>query len=123
MSFLARDTAAETGAGTISYHVPSTGSILWFDRFVIPKNARNVDAAYKLIDFMMKPKIAASNTNYLQYASPNVAATQYVEPAIRNDPGVYPPADVMKKLVVLAPNNSEERTRAYGRIWSKLRGE
>lgn len=121
--FLARDTAAESGAGTISYHVPTTGSVLWFDRFVIPKNARNVDAAYKFINFLMKPKVAAANTNYLQYASPNVAATEFVEPEIRNDPGVYPPADVMKKLVVLYTDDTDEQTRAYGRIWSKLRGE
>lgn len=121
--FLARDTAAESGAGTISYHVPSTGSVLWFDRFVIPKNARNVDAAYKFINFLMKPKIAAANTNYLQYASPNVAATQFVEPEIRNDPGVYPPADVMKKLVVLYTDDTDEQTKAYSRIWSQMRRE
>ena len=121
-AFLARDTAAENGAGKISYHVPATGSVLWFDRFIIPKNARNVDAAYQFIDFLLKPKIAAANTNYLQYASPNLAATPYVEPDIKGNPGIYPPADVMKKLVVLAPLPGEVSTE-IGRIWSTLKTE
>ena len=121
-AFLARDTAAENGSGKISYHVPATGSVLWFDRFIIPKNARNVNAAYQFIDFLLKPKIAAANTNYLQYASPNLAATPYVEPDIKGNPGIYPPADVMKKLVVLAPLPSEISSE-IGRIWSKLKTE
>lgn len=121
--FLARDTAAENGLGKISYHVPSTGSLLWFDRFVIAKNARNRDAAYKFIDFMMRPKIAAANTNYLQYASPNVMAVKFVDEEIRNDPGVYPPPEVMKRLVFLYPDDSDEQTKAYSRIWSRMRRE
>lgn len=121
-AFLARDTAAENGAGKISYHVPATGSVLWFDRFIIPKNARNVNAAYQFIDFLLKPKIAAANTNYLQYASPNLAATPYVEPDIKGNPGIYPPADVMKKLVVLAPLPTQISSE-IGRIWSKLKTE
>ncbi len=119
--FGARDTAAEAGGGTISYHVPATGSVLWFDRFIIPKNAPNVEAAYKFIDFLMRPEIAAANTNYLQYASPNVPAKQFVEPEIRDDPGVYPPADVMRKLVVLYTEDTVEQTKAYSRIWSQMR--
>ncbi len=119
--FTARDTAAENGSGTISYHVPATGSVLWFDRLVIPSKAQNVDAAYKFIDFLMRPKVAAANTNFLQYASPNIAAKPFVEDEVKNNPGVYPPADVMKKLAVVYPSNSVETTEAYSRIWSKLK--
>ncbi|WP_337660447.1 extracellular solute-binding protein [Anderseniella sp. Alg231-50] len=116
--FAARDTAAENGTGKISYHVPATGSLLWFDRLVIPGRAQNVDAAYKFINFLMRPKIAAANTNFLQYASPNTAAKQFVEAEIRNNPGVYPPPEVMKNLRVVYSGDSVEVTKAYNRIWS-----
>jgi len=120
--FAARDAAQESGTGKISYHVPATGSVLWFDRLVIPAQARNVEGAYQFINFLLRPKIAAANTNYLQYASPNLAAKPHVEPELRNDPGVYPPADVMKKLVVLYPPDSDEQIKVYNQIWSRLRG-
>lgn len=116
--FAARDTAEQNGSGKISYHVPATGSLLWFDRLIIPGKAQNVDAAYKFIDFLMRPKVAAANTNFLQYASPNIAAKQFVEDSIKNNPGVYPPPDVMKKLRVVYSGDSEEITKAYKQIWS-----
>jgi len=119
--FAARDTAAENGSGRISYHVPTTGSLLWFDRLVIPGKARNVEAAYKFIDFLMRPKVAAANTNFLQYASPNSAAKQFVEAEIKNNPGIYPPPDVMKKLAVVYASDSVEVSKAYDRIWSKFK--
>ncbi len=120
--FLARDNAQTSGVGTISYHVPSSGSLLWFDRLVVPRYARNIDGAYKLINYLMKPKIAAANTNFLQFANPIVPAAPFIEPALLNDPGLYPPTNVMKRLAVLPPL-PDSVTDAYKQIWSRLRRE
>lgn len=120
-AFAARDAAAENGSGKISYHVPATGSLLWFDRLVIPGKAQNVEAAYKFIDFLMRPKVAAANTNFLQYASPNMAAKQFVEDEVKNNPGIYPPADVMKKLAVVYASDTAEVSKVYDRIWSRFK--
>ena len=75
--FLARDGAAEAKKGKISYYVPAEGSQLWFDLLVIPTGARNVDAAYAFLDFLLKPEIAAANTNHVQYANANTASAPY----------------------------------------------
>lgn len=120
--FLARDTAKESGTGTISYHVPNSGSLLWFDRLVVPRYARNVEAAYKLINYLMEPKIAATNTNFLQYANPIVSAAEFIEPALLNDPGLYPPEKVMSRLAVMPPL-ADSVTAQYKQSWSRLRRE
>jgi putrescine transport system substrate-binding protein len=110
---------AKAGKGKISYHVPIEGSELWFDLMVIPENARNVDSAYKFLNFMLDPEVAAANTNYLQYANPNKASAPYIDAELMNDPGLYPPAEVLKRLQVLQPlpGNAEEELQ---RIWKKL---
>ncbi|MGH6873820.1 MAG: extracellular solute-binding protein, partial [Aestuariivirgaceae bacterium] len=114
--FQARATA---GKDKISYHVPIEGSQLWFDLMVIPQNARNVEAAYKFLNFMLDAEIAAANTNYLQYANPNKASAPYINAELMNDPGLYPPTDVLTRLQVLQPltKNVEEELQ---RIWKKL---
>jgi putrescine transport system substrate-binding protein len=117
--FMARDAAKTAGKAKISYYVPAEGSQLWFDLMVIPKNAPHVDAAYKLLDYLLEPEVAAANTNYLQYANPNKASAPYIDAALLQDPGLYPRADVWARLEVLqplAPNVEAE----LNRIWGKL---
>jgi putrescine transport system substrate-binding protein len=110
---------ARAGKGKITYHVPVEGSELWFDLMVIPENARNVDAAYKFLNFLLDPEVAAANTNYLQYANPNKASAPYINAELMSDPGLYPPTDVLARLQILQPlpANVEEELQ---RIWKKL---
>ena len=118
--FLARDTAKKSGKGKISYAVPVEGSQLWFDLLVIPKSAHNTAAAYKFVDFMLRPKVAAENTNFLQYANANLNSKPFIEPALLKDPGIYPPASVLKRLAILPPLTGNVEAE-INRIWDKLR--
>ena len=118
--FQARDAAKAAKVGKISYYVPNEGSQLWFDLLVIPRNAKNLDGAYKLVDFLMKPQTAAANTNFVQYANPVVDSIKFIKPALLNDPGLYPPADVLSRLAVLPPL-TENVEAEIQRIWAKLR--
>ncbi len=118
--FLARDAAEEAKKGKLSYHVPSEGSQLWFDLLVIPAEAKNVDSAYALLDFLLKPEVAAANTNHVQYANANTASAPYIDKALLSEPGLYPPADVRQRLAVLTPLSSSVEAELQ-RVWAKLR--
>jgi putrescine transport system substrate-binding protein len=53
------------------------------------------------------------------YASPNTAALPLVDPEIAADPGIYPPAEVLAKLVdpvTLPQETTRERVRAWTTI-------
>jgi putrescine transport system substrate-binding protein len=118
--FLARDKAKEAGKGTISYAVPAEGSHLWFDLLVIPKNAKDPDAAYKLINFFLRPEIAGENTNFVQYANANLNSKKFIEPALLKDAGIYPPTSVLKRLTIAPPLPANVEAE-INRIWDKLR--
>ena len=71
----ARDRAAEAGQGiVIKYSVPKEGTIIWFDMFAIPADAPHPDNAHAFINFMMRPEVAAKNSNFVNYANGNAAS-------------------------------------------------
>ena len=120
--FFARDMAKEKKTGTIVYNVPKEGSQLWFDLLVMPSKAPNKAGAYQLLNYLMKPEVAAANTNFLQFANPVLASTPFIEPALLKDPGLYPPKSVLKRLTVQPPMPVDIEAE-INRIWSKLSKE
>lgn len=62
---------AKTVGVDLRYVVPSEGSNIWFDGWVIPKYAQNVKAATYFIDFMCRPDIAIRNMDVTGYVSAN----------------------------------------------------
>ena len=62
------DEAAEMGMD-LRYTIPSEGSVVWFDGWVIPKYAKNIKAASYFINFMCKPENAIRNMDMTGYVS------------------------------------------------------
>ena len=116
----AKSRAEEAKQGVeIGMSVPVDGTIIWFDMYAIPADAPHPKNAHAFINFMMEPKVAAANSNFVHYANGNSASTPYLDPAVANDPGVYPPPEVMAKLF---PNlaRSQEFTRELNRTWTRF---
>ena len=116
----ARDRAAEAGLDqAIKYFVPKEGTIIWFDLLAIPRDAPHAENAHALINFLQRAEVAAANSNFINYANGNAASFPMIDEAIRNDPAIYPPAEVKAKLFPdLA--ESEEFSRALNRSWTRF---
>jgi len=91
----------------LHYVIPSEGSNLWFDNFVIPKTAKNFDAAYAFINFMLEPENAAQNAEYVGYSTPNQEAMKLLPSEITDDEQFYPNEETMKNLEVYEDLGSE----------------
>lgn len=115
----ARAEEAQNGVH-IRYNIPKEGASSFFDMMAIPKDAPNVEAAHKFINFVMKPEIAASITDYIRFANANDAATPLVEADIRNDQGIYPTNEMMEKIYVL-PLLPLKTQRAMVKSWTKVK--
>ncbi len=116
----ARDRAAEAGQGNvIKYTIPKEGTIIWFDMYAVPADAKHPDNAHAFINFMMRPEIAAANSNFVNYANGNAASVSLINEAVRNDPGIFPSAEVKAKLF---PDLAEtpEFTRLLNRSWTRF---
>ena len=84
----------------LAYVLPEEGSNLWFDNIVIPHNAQNVEGAHALIDFLLRPEVAAKNADYVGYSTPNEAAMALMDPEVISDEAFYPSEDALDKLEV-----------------------
>jgi putrescine transport system substrate-binding protein len=118
--FIAQAAAADAGAGVeVAYVIPQEGALQWYDMFAIPADAPHPDNAHKFIDFMLRADIAAANTNYVYYASGNLAALELIDEEVKGDPAIYPTAEVSEKLFTLnahTPDYDEIMTEAWQRV-------
>lgn len=95
----------------LDYVVPKEGSNLWFDNMVIPKTAKNIEAAHQFINFMLDPEVAAQNTEYVCYSTPNKEALKYMPKDMVTDERFYPSPELTEKLEVY--ENLGKKNLAY----------
>jgi putrescine transport system substrate-binding protein len=108
----AHDRAHEAGKGIeLAYSIPRAGAIKNLDMLAIPADAPHPRNAHLFLDYLLRLDVAARNTNLLKYANGDLPANPRIDPAVRDDPGVYPPPEVSAKLV-------PERAKAH--IFSRL---
>jgi putrescine transport system substrate-binding protein len=117
----ARDRAAEAENGvTIGFAIPKEGAPQWFDMMAIPKDAKNVDAAYAFINEMIDPAVMAKNSDYISYPNAVPASWPLMDQEIVTDPTIFPPPEVQAKLFTFAIIPPEV-DRQYSRIWTELK--
>ena len=112
--------ANDEGLTSLVYKYPSEGAILWMDNFVIPKNAKNVDAAHQFIDYLLRPENAKIVSEEIGYASPNLAARELMPESVRNNPTIYPSKEVLAKAE-FQEDVGDDALQVYQRYWDKLK--
>jgi len=116
----AQERAEEAGKDAdIRYSIPKEGALMWFDTLAIPADAPHPDNAHAFIDYLLRPDVAAANSNFVYYANANAAATALIDAELRDDPGIYPTPEVKERL---QPNlaKSAEYTRLLNRSWTRF---
>ena len=118
--FIAADAAAEADAGVeVNYVIPEEGAATLMDLLAIPADAPHPDNAHKFINYIMQPEVIAAITDYVYYANPNLAATEFVSEDVKSNPGIYPPAETVANAFALTahtPEFEEVLTRTWTRI-------
>jgi putrescine transport system substrate-binding protein len=117
----AQKRAAEAKNGVeIGYAIPKEGAQLWFDNLSIPKDARNAAEAHALINYLLKPEVAAKNSNFISYANGNAASRNFVDKAILEDKTVYPD-DAMMKTFYTIQSHDQKTQRLMNRLWTRIK--
>jgi putrescine transport system substrate-binding protein len=117
----AQKRAAEAKNGVeIGYAVPRDGAQLWFDNLAVPKDAAHPDEAHALINYLLKPEVAAKNSNFIAYANGNAASRAFIDPAILNDRAIYPDAEMMARLYTISAHDQKSQ-RLMNRLWTRVK--
>src|SRR5262245_43679278 len=116
----AQKRAAEAKGGVeIGYAIPKEGAQLWFDNLAIPRDAPDPQEAHELINFLIRPDIAAKNTNYVSYAN-GAAPSDLIDKSILEDRTVYPDPTTMAKLYTIIAHDQKTQ-RLINRLWTRIK--
>lgn len=117
----AHDRAQEANKGVdVVYSIPREGAIINLDVIGIPADAPHVRNAHLFIDYLLRPEVAAQNSNLIKYANAVLPSIEPLDPSVRNDPGVFPPPEVRARLI---PERARppEYQRILTRAWTRFK--
>ena len=106
---------------SIKYVIPKEGATQFIDTVSIPLSAPNKAIAAQFINYLLRPEINAKVTEFTKYGTCVPAARDHLPEALRNHPGIYPPAEVLNKLESL--KDLGEFTRYYDRAWTEVKAK
>lgn len=105
----------------MGYYMPESGTNLWSDAMVIPKNAKNVDLANEFINFMCTYEAAMDNSSYVGYTSPNLEVMDELSSEGGDYDGInaYVPRTGYEKDEVFEYN--EVSRKIISDLWSRVK--
>jgi spermidine/putrescine transport system substrate-binding protein len=104
----------------LAFTLPAAGALRWVDSLAIPTDAPRKGAAQKFIGYYLRPEVSAAVSEYVQVDTANSAARELLPASLLEDPVVFPPADVLDRLVFTRYLGDDEELYSDG--WDRVRG-
>jgi putrescine transport system substrate-binding protein len=118
---LSRARARAVGVNVnLAFTVPKEGTDQNFTSLLIPEGAPHPEAAYKFINFILRPDVIAAITNEIYYGNDNIASRSLIKPHILNDPTLYPTPEIEARLY-RAAEASAATERIRTRTWTRVK--
>ncbi|MCG3147831.1 MAG: Spermidine/putrescine-binding periplasmic protein [Verrucomicrobiae bacterium] len=103
------------------FFAPREGTEIWLDNLAIPAKAPNRDMAEKFVNYILDAKIGAQLANFNQYATPNAAAKEFINPADLKNPAIYPTAAQRQNMEFIKDLGS--KTGWYDELWTSIKSK
>jgi spermidine/putrescine transport system substrate-binding protein len=98
----------------IKYALPKEGAGIWTDSLVIPASAPHKRAAHAFIDYLLRPEVAASVSNFTGYGSPNAKGSELMEAKVP-----FPTDEELKRLEYQTDLGAA--TEIWDKIWTEIK--
>ncbi len=100
----------------IAYSLPKEGGLIWADYFTVAQSSLNKELAFVFLNFINEPKIAARLAEYVNYATPNTAAMDFVSQGYRDNPVIFPSKHDLEKseLIQALPPRIRKKINVVG---------
>ena len=110
---------AEKENSNLKFIYPKEGAIFWMDNYAIPKGAKNVENAYKFIDFLLRPEKAKSIVEKMGFSMANEGARQLMPKEMAENPVLFPPQAEVEKGIM--QGDVGDAIDIYEKYWNKLK--
>lgn len=91
------------GREGVEWRRPTDGCDQFFDQMVIPVGAPNTAAALEFMNFVYRPDVQVDIAEYVNYITPVDGVQETLrqrDPALGNDPLIFPPANLVRECTV-----------------------
>jgi spermidine/putrescine transport system substrate-binding protein len=103
----------------LAYAVPKEGSNVWFDNIIIPKTSTRTAEAEQFINFLCDAEVAAQNSDYIGFSTPNAAGLALMDPSYAADPTYNPPQDVLDRCQIF--QDLGDFVKVFSNAWTKVK--
>ena len=102
----------------LDFVLPAAGALRWVDSLAVPADAPDLDNALVFMNYYLEAEVSAKNSDFIQYNTANQAALADLDPSVRNNPVIFPPADELARLQFTVDLGGDERLYSEG--WKKV---
>ena len=99
------------------YANPREGQLVWSDVIAVPRGAANRANAQAFLSFMMRPEIAAMQSNFTGFANMIRGSEPFMDPALLEAPEIITPPSSAQEFFIHCGNGAENR---QDEIWREL---
>jgi len=86
---------------------------------VIPKSAKNPEAAEQFINYLLEPDVAKTNIEYIGYSTPNAEALGIIDPEYLDNNAFNPANDVIARCEFFG--DLGDFTQVYSDAWQEVK--
>jgi spermidine/putrescine transport system substrate-binding protein len=104
----------------LAFAFPSEGFPRYADNVAILRESTRMEAAHHFIAYLLRPRVAAAIAETTRTATCNGAAQNLLPAALRSNPGLYPPAEILARGEWFAPQSAAGQ-RLRDRLWTEIK--
>jgi len=104
----------------LAFVFPAEGFARYADNMAILRESGRVEAAHRFINYLLRAKVSADIATAMRTATANGAAQKLLPDALRNDPVLYPSAEILARGEWFAPQSAASQ-RLRARLWTEIK--
>ena len=113
---------AESLSKDLDYSVPTEGSNMWIDSWMIAKTCKNQENAEKFLDFLCREDIAMKNFEYVYYATPNKTVYDKLDKETQENKTIFPDEETLNNCEIFRYLD-EDSIALYNKLWKELKSK
>ncbi len=88
---------AMDNSANLAFSFPAEGFALYADNASILRESKHKEMAYEFLNYLLEAKVAAAIATEVRGATANAAARKLLMPSLRDNPVLYPDAEVLRR--------------------------
>lgn len=105
--------------GQIDFVVPQDGSTMAIDNFVIFKGSKNIDQAYRFIQFILQKDINKKLVEEKMFGPVVSGVADLLPENLKNSPALFPKPETLQKLESI--KDLGDKNKLYEDVWMKVK--